>query len=303
MGSLRNVPHAHQNELPQHEVVLPHYCIGRYPVTNEEYAHYVQAKDALPPSHWKGAIPSEEIKNHPVINVSLLEATAYTEWLRTQTGHAYRLPTEEEWEKAARGCWPNNRVYVWGDQWQANRCNTKEAGMGTTTAVTHYVATNTSPYGIVDMLGNVWEWTASDYKPYATNQFETTSAGKYVVRGGCWDYEQQYAHVACRGRYNPAERRPYLGFRLAVPPVYELNTVKLQTLFKERFDMSELRELTFTLGFSHEVIPQREQTEMTIEFVKYIERHNLAAKLAEIGPSQRPDINNWDEAIKPRSPK
>jgi hypothetical protein len=191
---------------------------------------------------------------------------------------------------------------VWGDEWQENGCNTKEAGVGGTTAVTHYATTNTSPYGIIDMLGNVWEWTESDYKPYATNQFETTTTGKRVVRGGCWDYERKYAHVACRGRYNPGERKAYLGFRLAANPVYLLDDAKLQTIFKGRFDMSELRQLALTLGVNDQVIPQRELIEMSTEFTKYIKRRNLIGKLAEAAPQQRPDIQ-WDEAIKLQAPK
>jgi hypothetical protein len=153
------------------------------------------------------------------------------------------------------------------------------------------------------MLGNAWDWTASSYKPYTQNQFETTTEGKYVVRGGCWDYGRNYAHVSCRGRYAPGERRPYLGFRLTAAPVYELDTIKLQKLFEERFNMNELRRLAFILGINEQVIPQREIVEMSTEFAKYIERYNLAAKLAEVVPSGRPDITNWDEAVRPKPPK
>ncbi len=301
IGSLRNAPYAHHNELPQHEVTLPHYCLGRYPVTNEEYAHFVQGKGATPPAHWGGLTPPAEIIDHPVTHVSLLEAQIYTEWLSAEIGHTYRLPTEQEWEKAARGGWPDNRMYVWGDQWKENACNTKEAGIGGTTAVSHYATTNTSPYGIIDMLGNVWEWTISDYKPYTANQFETTTVGKRVVRGGCWDYEQKYAHVSCRGRYNPGERKAYLGFRVAANPVYVLDDARLQKILKERFSMSELRQLALTLGINDQVIPQRELVEMSTEFTKHIKRHNLIAKLAEAAPQQRPDIH-WDEAIRPEAP-
>ncbi|MFZ1396562.1 MAG: SUMF1/EgtB/PvdO family nonheme iron enzyme, partial [Candidatus Promineifilaceae bacterium] len=235
MGSLRNVPHAHQNELPQHEVTLPHYCLGRFPVTNGQYAHYVQTKGIPPPMHWSGVTPPKEIIDHPVTNVSLLEIQAYIDWLNVQAQHTYRLPNEEEWEKAARGPWPDNRVYVWGDRWIDNACNSVETGVRGTVSVTHYAATNTSPYGIVDMLGNVWEWTSSSYKPYAQNQFLTSTEGKYVVRGGCWDYGRNYAHVSCRGRYAASERRPYIGFRLAASPIYVLDRIKLQKLIEKRF--------------------------------------------------------------------
>jgi formylglycine-generating enzyme required for sulfatase activity len=303
LGSLRNAPHAHQNELPQHEVTLPHYCLGRYPVTNEEYAYFVQVKGVTPPAHWGGPTPPAEIIDHPVTHVSLLEAQAYTEWLSAETGHTYRLPTEQEWEKAARGGWPDNRVYVWDAEWQENACNTKEIGVGGTTAVTHYAATNTSPYGIVDMLGNVWEWTASDYKPYNTNQFHTSTAGKYVVRGGCWDYEQKYAHVSCRGRYNPGERRPYIGFRLAATLIYSLDQGRLYYIIKEHLNPDEVRALCLILGFDPQEL---EVTNMSINsiavaFARYIKQHTLVEKLAQIGPKERPDIN-WDEAIVPQVP-
>ncbi|MBX3057412.1 MAG: SUMF1/EgtB/PvdO family nonheme iron enzyme [Anaerolineae bacterium] len=301
LGSLRNAPHAHQNELPQHEITLPHYCIGRYPVTNGEYVSYVRAKGVTPPSHWGGPTPPAEIIDHPVTHVSLLEAQAYTEWLSAATRHTYRLPTEQEWEKAARGAWPDNRVYVWGNEWQENACNTKDAGVGGTTAVTHYATTNTSPYGVIDMLGNVWEWTGSDYKPYSPNQLVTRTVGKYVVRGGCWEYEQKYAHVSCRGRYNPGERKAYLGFRLAANPLYEVDAIKLQEILNRRFDLKELRQLAFSLELNHEEIPQSTLSELSIGLTDMVIRHEKTPELAKIGPQKRPDIH-WDEAIKPQPP-
>lgn len=304
MGSLRGAPHAHQNEIPQHEVTLPHYCLGHYPVTNEEFACYVQDKKVSPPPHWSGDEPPQEIKDHPITHVSLLEARDYAKWLSEQTHHPYRLPTEQEWEKAARGEWPDNRIYVWGNQWQENSCNTKEAGVGGTTAVAHFAPTNHSPYSIVDMLGNVLEWTSSEYKLYAASPIMTATTGKYVVRGGCWDHDQSYAHISCRGRYNPGERRPYIGFRLAADPVYSLDQGKLYDLIKAHLNQDEVRALCLVLGFDPQEleITNLGIKSLAVAFALYMKQHkNLVSKLAQIGPHERADVN-WDEALVPQVP-
>jgi formylglycine-generating enzyme required for sulfatase activity len=153
-----------------------------------------------------------------VVLVSWEDAVAYCGWLSGTTGKDYRLPTEEEWEKAARGGLPETRCYPWGGNWQPGICNTQEMGRNGTTPVQEFEQDNQSPFAIVDMAGNVWEWTDSWYKPYPGSQYETSSQNsepRRAVRGGSWKHSQWYARISCRGRYRPAARRPYLGFRIA----------------------------------------------------------------------------------------
>ncbi|MCP4536412.1 MAG: formylglycine-generating enzyme family protein [Chloroflexi bacterium] len=114
----------------------------------------MEVTDYEPPSHWKGKTPPKKITDHPVVYVSWHDAVAYAEWAEK------RLPTEEEWEKAARGT--DGRRYPWGE-WKKGRCNSVETGIKTTIPVGQYSLDGDSPYGCVDMAGNVWEWTVSDY--------------------------------------------------------------------------------------------------------------------------------------------
>ncbi len=149
-------PNADLAETPQHEVTLPVYSIGKYPITNREYAEFIKrekAQDA--PKGWPGRRPPADKLDHPVVNVSWTDAVAYCKWLSQQTGRTYRLPTEAEWEKAARGT--NGRVYPWGDSWVDHACNA--GGDGTTPVTAHL--DGASPFDCQDMLGNVEEWTST----------------------------------------------------------------------------------------------------------------------------------------------
>jgi formylglycine-generating enzyme required for sulfatase activity len=152
----------------QQTIELSEFWIDQTPVTNGEYAHFTGATGRKPPKHWKGKSPPQRIRDHPVVNVSWTEAMAYAKWA------GKRLPTEEEWEKAARGT--DGRLYPWGDQPPTSHlCNYGE-NVGGTSNVGDYSPQGDSPYGCADMAGNVWEWTAST--------FEEGSAK--VLRGGAW---------------------------------------------------------------------------------------------------------------------
>lgn len=141
---------------PQHEVVLPAYRVDKYPVTNAQYARFVAATGHRPPSTWKGGrIPVGELK-HPVTLVSWYDAAAYAKWA------GKRLPTEAEWEKAGRGT--DGRRWPWGEKMDPTRLNTYY-NVGSATAVTAYPQ-GASPYGVMDLSGNVNEWTADDFLPY-----------------------------------------------------------------------------------------------------------------------------------------
>jgi iron(II)-dependent oxidoreductase len=190
------------------KITLPGYEIGAYPVTNKEYKEFIDDNPEHDvPMHWdnKNRIYPEGKETHPVVNVSFNDAQAYCDW-KTKKGnphYTYRLPTEEEWEKAARGT--DGREYPWGDEFDKNKCNTYESGIGDTTPVGNY-PDGVSPYGCYDMAGNVWEWTSSDYEG---------EKGIKVLRGGSWDFFRGYARCANRVRFSPDFRSSDVGFRCA----------------------------------------------------------------------------------------
>jgi formylglycine-generating enzyme required for sulfatase activity len=217
MGSGDYDHEAYDNERPVHRVFLPAYEIGKYPVTNAQYWAFVQDNKRSAPAHWQdGEIPSGK-ENHPVVNVSLEDARAFCNWLTKTTGQLYRLPTEGEWEKVARGPFPDRRRYPWGGEWLDGAANTQEAGYNDTTPVDAFEQRNKSPFGAVDMAGNVMEWTSSEWKAYPGSTHDSMVVSVcYVVRGGSHTLPCNYARVSQRGRYPPSTARPYLGFRVVL---------------------------------------------------------------------------------------
>lgn len=215
MGSEETDFEAAANEKPRHRERLSEYEISKYPVTNVQYQTFVQATGHAPPAHWGGGWvpPGKEL--HPVVNTSCQDALDYCRWLSKIAGQYYDLPTESEWEKAARGGEPQVRSYPWGNTWIPGYCNSAEEGIGDTTPVDRYETCNCSPYGVVDTVGNVWEWTCSLYRPYRHSpHYIMSHAGTCVVRGGSWKNDRKDAHISVRGRYEPDVCRPYLGFRV-----------------------------------------------------------------------------------------
>jgi eukaryotic-like serine/threonine-protein kinase len=169
---------------PLHEVDLPAYEIDRFEVTNDEFAHFVEAAgytsyaEQSSTKNWKDA--AEGKGNHPVVYVTWNDAKAYCEWA------GKRIPTEAEWEKAARG--EDGRVYPWGNDFVAENGNFYEGGIRGTTAVGSFHA-GASPYGVEDMAGNVREWTADDFVAYpgaAADADPFFGKGNKVNRGGGW---------------------------------------------------------------------------------------------------------------------
>ena len=144
------------HETPQHEVFLPAYRIGKYPVTNAEYQEFIsQTKMSVPPMMgWDGqSFPSGKEK-HPVTGVTWHEALVYCKWLSEETGRNYSIPNEAQWEKACRG--KDKRLYPWGDEFDDERCNHGRAGVAPVDA---YPAQ--SLYDCFDLVGNVRQWTCS----------------------------------------------------------------------------------------------------------------------------------------------
>lgn len=144
-------------EAPQHEVELPTYSIGRYPVTNRQYAEFISRERRPEPNKldWFLGKPVKGREDFPVVGVSWQDALDYCRWLSDYTGKPYRLPSEAEWEKAARGT--DGRLYPWGNEWLDGMCNAGGSGLTPVTAFDHSL----SPYGCADMLGNAEEWTSS----------------------------------------------------------------------------------------------------------------------------------------------
>ncbi len=204
-------------EQPQHRLSLPAFEIAKYPVTNDEYHIFTSDIAYRLPRGWTGFTFREDTENHPVVGVSKGDADAYIEWLNQKTGMNYRLPTEAEWERAARG--NDGRIFPWGNTFDPWRCNTAESVKKGTTPVGFYSPGGDSPCGAVDMVGNVWEWTQSLFLPYPfvlhgrTDQAK--ARGRYVVRGGAWYYTRKLARCAAREGIVSNYLSSSIGFRLA----------------------------------------------------------------------------------------
>ncbi len=166
-------------------------------VTNSEYKKFVDATKHKAPEYWKGGKIPVGKEEHPVVEVSWHDAVAYCKWA------GKRLPKEDEWEKAARGI--DGRVYPYGNEFDVRKCNTSESKIGSTTKAGSYPE-GKSPYGCLDMAGNVWEWTDSWY--------DEEKEGR-VLRGGSWGYDQVHARCSYRSYVNPDIRNDYVGFRCA----------------------------------------------------------------------------------------
>jgi formylglycine-generating enzyme required for sulfatase activity len=222
---------SYREESPQHMVTLPAFAIAQTPVTNRLYAQFVAATGARMPSIWRGAPPTEPLADHPVVDVSWGDADTFCAWLNREIENvelkienfqapdahfSIRLPTEAEWERAAR--WGDGRIFPWGDAWDPTKANTRESGHSATTPVGFYPA-GASQAGCLDMAGNVWEWTASldmlyPYNP-ADGREDARAVGRRILRGGCYANPHGFARCACRFRLPPAISNEFLGFRLA----------------------------------------------------------------------------------------
>jgi len=233
----------YEAETPQHELNLPTFYIARYPVTREQFQAFLEESGYRleNPDSLRG------LANHPVVWVSWHEALQYCQWLTERLrewegtpeplatllrkdGWAVTLPSEAQWEKAARGT--DGRIYPWGNEFEAAKCNVRDTGIGTTTAVGLFPAA-ASPCGVQDMAGNVWEWTRTlwgedwerpsfDY-PYDPSDGredpDTLDNVLRVLRGGSWKHFFDSAYCAFRSCDLPGHRSDDIGFRVAVSPI------------------------------------------------------------------------------------
>jgi formylglycine-generating enzyme required for sulfatase activity len=207
-------------ELPRQEATLPAFCIDRTLVSQRDYAAFVAATGhrvpgiskreyqdqgflvhdydrGVRPYLWRGGRPPHGREDHPVVLVDAADAEAYCRW----RGPGLGLPTEPQWEKAARG--GDGRRFPWGEAWDAARVNSAQAGPGGTTPVTRH-ADGASPYGMLDAVGNVFQWTSSRLPD-----------GRRVVKGCGWDDEGSLCRPAFRHGRPASSRHILIGFRCA----------------------------------------------------------------------------------------
>jgi formylglycine-generating enzyme required for sulfatase activity len=257
MGSSDADEQAHDDERPQHTLTLPTYWIGKTPVTNAQWRRFVEQGGYTIERYWTRAgwrwVEDEDADafwerwlnrvrrtispvrhpwsdtwnyasfngdNQPVVGVSWFEAVAYCRWLSEVTKQEFYLPSEAEWEKAARG--PHGLIYPWGYEWQPGRCNSAEAGIEYPLSVGSFSA-GASLYSVLDMAGNVWEWCATKYGkryPYDISEDEWNKAylegtDPRTLRGGAYYSGRTSVRGAYRSSNVPRLRSLVIGVRVA----------------------------------------------------------------------------------------
>ena len=218
MGADENDWDAEDYEKPKHKIYLDGYWIGRYPATNEQYARYIQETNQKFPDYWKnGQIPINK-EDHPVIFVRKYDAENFTKWLSQKCNKRIKLPTEAQWEKAARG--PVGCKYPWGDEEPNANLLNYDCNIDDTTVIGSYPS-GASPYGALDMAGNVWEWVA-DW--YGENYYNVSpprnptgpgSGDHCVLRGGSWYSIKYDVRSSYRFIRNADDENDNIGFRCA----------------------------------------------------------------------------------------
>lgn len=209
------------DETPTHQASTEAYFIDKYEVTNAHYKRFVDATEHSPPILWKKRNYPPDKTNHPVVFVSWYDANDFCAW------NGKRLPTEKEWEKAARGT--DGRHFPWGNSFSTEKANTPQHWLskgltpeeGDTMPVGSFEE-GKSPYGLYDMAGNVYEWIDNWYMPYPGNQYANFFYGERnkTLRGGSWYDCLSYgcglsAPVYNRSRFNPYIKNSGFGFRCA----------------------------------------------------------------------------------------
>jgi formylglycine-generating enzyme required for sulfatase activity len=247
MGSKDDNELASLYERPWHTVELPEFYITRFPVTNELYLKFTDATGYVTFAeneggenpemggfkkgfNWRTPLGRDDNigrkPDHPVVQITWQDAIAFVRWLNETSGNEllpgnhFVLPTEAQWEKAARGEYGNE--WPWGNEFDKTRCNSRESEKGETTSVDTYPA-GASPYGVMDMVGNVWEWTHTLNKeyPYTPDDGRESEevAGRRILRGGSFNRDISFTRCASRGNNVPDTRGYALGFRVCVSPI------------------------------------------------------------------------------------
>ena len=205
-----------EDESPQHTVDLPGFYIDRYEVTMADFAIFVQKGKAVPPASWKDGIPPPESDRYPGADVTWFQAQAYCAWA------GKRLPTEAEWEKAARG--PDGQVFPWGNEYDPERGNLLSKGSEPIGSRPQ----GASPYKVEDLVGNVWEWTSDWYQPYPGNAYPSDNYGRRykVIRGKSWT--EGYGHFSKEESEEILKHEARASFRLYFDPSYSFGDLGLR---------------------------------------------------------------------------
>jgi eukaryotic-like serine/threonine-protein kinase len=205
-------------EMPAHAVKVDPFSLDKTEVTNAEYAEFVRETKHAPPVNWNGDKPSPELEPIPVTNVSLEDAQAFAQWRSKRDGLTYRLPTEEEWEYAARNGDQNN-LYPWGNLWVSDRAVMSDVKVNSPQAVGSYPE-GKNRWGCFDMIGNVWEWTSSKVSLYPGNkeaELKREEQNWIIIRGGSYasDTRGVKAITATSRKWvETSTKNSLIGFRL-----------------------------------------------------------------------------------------
>ncbi|MBX3081559.1 MAG: SUMF1/EgtB/PvdO family nonheme iron enzyme [Anaerolineae bacterium] len=209
---------------PSRTISIAQFWITKYPITYRQFQSFLEALDGYYNAAWwqglhANALQAQQLGineqrfkywNNPRDNVSWYEAMAFCAWLSAKLKTPITLPTEEQWEKAARGI--DGRSYSYGNTFETNLANIVDSGIGMTSAVGIFPDPSL-PYGVMDMCGNVWEWCLNDYDDSIK---DARSKNRKGLRGGSWYYDRIFAHAASRFRYDPIHRDSLNGFRVVV---------------------------------------------------------------------------------------
>ena len=210
---------------PIQKLTLPTFSVSKYPITYRQFQAFLDAEDGFRNSQWWNGLHDDGLAqqqggsgeqvfkfwDHPREMVSWYEAMAFCCWLTAKLGDEITLPTEEQWEKAARGT--DGREYPYPGDFDAAKGNTFQTKIFQSSAVGVFPQ-GASPFGVMDMSGNVWEWTLTDYRSKTSNIFSNNNIR--VLRGGSWNNDSDFARATARSGYRPGLRNSYIGFRVVV---------------------------------------------------------------------------------------
>ncbi len=212
-GELGNKKPFYLDEHPERRLSLDDFYIDRFEVTNEDYQRFIHARKRRPPPYWKGDSHPPGMALLPVVEVNWYEARDYCRSL------AKRLPTEAEWEKAARG--PNGNLYVWGNEFDGTKANVSAGSHGNVMMIGRF-SQDRSFYDVYDLNGNVMEWSADWYQPFPGADYQSDDFGQQfkVAKGDAFGESGHYAlsifsRLPYRQNVTPETRLPFLGFRCA----------------------------------------------------------------------------------------
>jgi formylglycine-generating enzyme required for sulfatase activity len=204
-------------------ITVPAFEMTKHLITNAQFRPFVEAggyeqkewwteegwqarkrEKRIAPRHWDEEQWNKD--DYPVVGASWYDAIAFCRWLSDKTGQTITLPTDAQWSRGAGG--EDGRSYAWGNEWDASRCNSQETGLAHTTPVSQY-PTGASPYGVLDMSGNVWKWCLTGYE---TGTTETEGKEIRLLRGGCWMDGKDGVKITHRLRHRPNLRSYLIGF-------------------------------------------------------------------------------------------